>query len=321
MNCLVTGCAGFIGFHISLKLLLNKNYKVFGVDNLDNYYDKKLKKDRLKVLIKNKNFFFKLLDINNIKNLENIFKKNKLDIVIHLAAQPGVNYSFKNPSKYIKNNINGFFNVLDLSSKHKIKNFLYASSSSVYGNNKNFTNIETDKTDTPLSVYSATKKTNELIAYSYSNFHNIQTIGLRFFTVYGKYARPDMFFSKLASAIKKNNFIELYNNGNLFRDFTYIDDVSSSIYKLIRLKIKKEIPAEIFNIGNSNSVKLTKILNIFEDHYQKKTNIIHKELSKGELKKTNSSLKKLRKYIIVNKFKNIEDGLKVFLKWHDEYYK
>ena len=320
MNILVTGSAGFIGYHTSLKLLENKTLKVFGIDNLDDYYSIKIKKDRLKNLIKKSNFHFKLLDINNKKKLKSLFEKNKFTIVIHLAAQPGVTYSMQNPNKYIKSNVMGFFNVLDLSMKYKIKNFIYASSSSVYGKNNNQFNKETDNTDNPLSIYSTTKKTNELMAYTYSNLYNFKTIGLRFFTVYGNYSRPDMFFSKLAYSIKNDKKIKVFNSGELFRDFTFVNDVVNCLIKLIKYNIKKDVPAEVFNIGNSKAIKLTKIIKIFEKHYKKKAKIINSKLSNGELKKTKSSMKKLNKSIKINKFTNIENGLKIFLKWYDSYY-
>ena len=201
-----------------------------------------------------------------------------------------------------------------------MKKFIYASSSSVYGHNKNKLNKESDVTSKPLSMYSASKMTNELFAYTYSNLYQMETIGLRFFTVYGEYARPDMFFSKLATALKSNKRINVYNNGNLYRDFTFILDLVNCIKKLIKLKSVKKNKFEIYNIGNSKTVKLTKIINIFEKHYNKKTKINFSKLSKGEVIRTNSDMKKLKRIIKIKEFKNIENGLNVFFKWHDNYY-
>lgn len=320
MIFLVTGCAGFIGFHTIKELTKNKNYTIYGIDNINNFYSQKLKNDRLKILKTKSNFFFKKLDITNTRNLNKYIKNKKFEIIIHLAAQAGVRYSIKNPRKFLNSNILGFFNILSIAQKLKVKKFIYASSSSVYGENNNRINTELDVANKPLSIYSASKMTNELFAYTYSNLYNIETIGLRFFTVYGEYARPDMFFSKLANALKANKSISIFDNGNLYRDFTFVSDVVNCIVKLIKLRGAKKNKFEIYNIGSSKTVKLTDVIKIFERHYNKKTKIENFKLSKGEVKKTNSSMNKLKKIIKIKEFKKIDNGLNIFFKWHDDYY-
>ena len=222
MKFLITGSAGFIGFHVS-NMLMKKNYKVIGVDNLNSYYSKTLKKDRNKILLKNKNYKFYKTDITKISKLEKIFKKEKVTHVINLAAQAGVRYSLKHPRPYIDTNLLGFFNVLNLSQKFRIKNFLYASSSSVYGySKKKIFNIN-DKTDNPLSLYAASKKSNELMAHTYSHLYNLPTTGLRFFTVYGPWGRPDMALFKFTKAIIENRSIDVFNDtSNVFRSLLFI---------------------------------------------------------------------------------------------------
>ena len=320
MNFLVTGCAGFIGFHTVKELIKNKNHKVYGIDNINDFYSQKLKNDRLKILKKKSNFFFKKLDITSTKKLNKYIKNKKFKVVIHLAAQAGVRYSINNPRKFIMNNIIGFFNIIDISQKLNVKKFIYASSSSVYGDNNNQINKEIDNTTKPLSIYSASKMTNELIAHTYSNLYKMETIGLRFFTVYGEYARPDMFFSKLAMAIKEDKSISVFNNGNLYRDFTFVSDLVNCIVKLIKLRGIKTNNFEIYNIGNSKTVKLTKVIKTFEKYYNKKAKIHNSKLSKGEVIRTNSGMNKLKKIIKLKQFKNIDDGLSIFFRWHDDYY-
>ena len=238
MNILITGSAGFIGYHLSKKLLDN-NFKVIGIDNLNTYYDVGLKKKRLKELKKNKKFIFFKIDTTNYQDLEKVFNK-KIDVVINLAAQAGVQYSLKNPRQYINSNIILFFNLLELSKKFKIKKILFASSSSVYGsiNKKIFS--EDLKVDDQISLYAATKKTNEILANYYSKLTGSMILGLRFFTVYGPYGRPDMSIFKFSNLIKKNKPIEVFNYGNHHRDFTYIDDCIDIVYKLIKFVIKKK---------------------------------------------------------------------------------
>ena len=214
MNLLVTGCSGFIGFHLTKKLLEKKNNIIYGIDNLNSYYDLKLKKDRLKILKNYKNFKFSKEDITNKKSLKKIFQKYKFKIVINLAAQAGVRYSIDNPNTYFSSNVVGFYNILDLCQKFKINHLLYASTSSVYGSANSFPLNENMNTDKPLSFYSATKKTNEVMAYSYSSIYKLRTTGLRFFTVYGPYGRPDMSLFKFVKNILLNRPIKVFNKGS-----------------------------------------------------------------------------------------------------------
>ena len=315
MNILVTGCAGFIGFHVSKKLL-KKNISVYGIDNINSYYSLKIKYSRLQILKKNKNFKFEKLDITNLKNLKNFFYKNKIEYVIHLAAQAGVRYSIKNPSTYTKNNLLGFFNVLDCSRIYKIKHFIFASTSSVYGASTRFPLKEENDTDKPLSFYAATKKSNEIMAYSYSNIYKFSCTGLRFFTVYGPYGRPDMSLFKFVKNIINNKSIDLYNFGDHIRDFTYIDDIVIRIEKLILKPPSKNIPYQIFNIGGSNPKTLKYFVKIIEKHLQKKAKINLMKMQPGDVHKTHSSINKIDKYIGKFKPTPLDKGIVLFIKWY-----
>ena len=241
MKILITGSSGFIGFHLSKKLL-DKGYKVHGYDSMNNYYDVSLKKARYNILKKYKNFSFTKNKLENKNSLEKVFKKFKPSIVIHLAAQAGVRYSIEKPRVYLDSNITGSYNIIEVSKKFNVKHLIMASSSSVYGANKRIPFKETDKTETQLSIYAATKKSNESMAHSYSNIWKIPITMLRFFTVYGPWGRPDMALFKFTKGIIKNSQIDIYNNGNMYRDFTYIDDIVNGIYLLInKIPNKKQI--------------------------------------------------------------------------------
>ena len=242
---LITGSAGFIGFHLASKLA-SKNCNVINIDNLNNYYDVGYKKERLKklkIIFKNKKkkFIFKKIDVSKKKELFNIFKNYNINKVVHLAAQAGVRYSFENPRVYADSNLMGFFNILEACRLFKVKNLIFASSSSVYGSSNIFPFKENDIKNNPLQFYSATKLSNELMAYSYSKLYGIKTIGLRFFTVYGPWGRPDMAYFSFAEKIKNGKTIEIFNHGNHYRDFTYIDDIISGILLTIFKKSKKII--------------------------------------------------------------------------------
>ena len=239
MKILVTGCAGFIGFHLVKSLIKKKNIKVYGVDNMNSYYSIKLKKLRLSILKKNKSFKFYKFNISDLKKLESLFSKIKFDIVVNLAAQAGVRYSIINPIEYIRTNILGFSNVLDLSRRFRIKKLFYASSSSVYGEQKNFPVKEQNELF-PKNIYSLSKKNNEDIAEIYSKHYSLKCVGIRFFTVYGEWGRPDMLMMKYMLAKNRKKPFKLNNRGNHFRDFTYIEDAISIINKLVFLKIKKK---------------------------------------------------------------------------------
>ena len=316
---LITGSAGFIGFHLSYKFL-SKGFKVIGIDNLNNYYDVQLKKKRNNILKKNKNYFFKKIDIKNYKSLETVFKKNKIHKVIHLAAQAGVRYSLKNPRSYIDNNINGFFNILELSKNYKVKKFVYASTSSIYGSQKKFPLKENLNTDNPIQLYAATKKSNELMATSYSHLYKMHTVGLRFFTVYGPWGRPDMALFKFTKNIIKGKPIEVFNKGKHVRDFTYIDDIVDGIIKVV-LDKKNKFGSKIFNIGNGKKIKLLKYIQLIEKNLKKKARKKFLPLQKGDVYKTHSDTRLIKKYFNYNPKTGVNHGIKKFIEWYISYFK
>jgi len=332
-NILVTGCAGFIGFHICQKLLKEK-YNVVGIDNLNNYYDVKHKKLRLKILKLKKNFTFYKQDIKNYLKLKNIYKKKKFSQILHLAAQPGVTYSFINPKSYVDNNVIGFLNILELARKSKCKHLLFASSSSIYGLNKKFPLSEKDNVDHPISTYAATKRSNELMAHVYSYNFNIKITGLRFFTVYGPFGRPDMSILKFIKNISNRKTIDIYNNGNNFRDFTYIDDVIERLFFV--LKNKKDYyknkknklkPNEsncnfnILNIGNSKTIKITKLIKIIENNLNVKAKKKFLPKLQGDLQKTFADNNNLRKMMKKFKITPYEKGIRKTIIWYRTIYK
>ena len=325
---LITGSAGFIGFHVS-RLLLNDKFNVIGIDNYDPYYDIRIKKKRISILKEKKNFNFIKLDIEKDIKLKKLFSIHKFDFVIHLAAQAGVRYSFTNPKKYINTNINGFFNVINQCAKHNVKHFLYASSSSVYGLHKNNFSKETDDVNHPSSLYAATKRSNELIAHTYSHLNGLRTTGLRFFTVYGEYGRPDMSIFKFFknNLNNKKNFI--FNFGNHFRSFTHVKDVARAVKKIMLSKIiktssknKKLLPDRnpignfsIVNIGNEKVIKLTDLINKIENLTKIKFLNDYLPLQKGDIIGSKASSKKLRtSYKFIFKT-NMNEGLKLFFSW------
>jgi UDP-glucuronate 4-epimerase len=320
MRVLVTGSAGFIGFHVS-DYLLKKNNTVIGIDNINDYYDVNLKKLRLKILKKNKNFYFHKFDLINAKKLEDLIKKFKVKYIIHLAAQAGVRYSIENPKIYFKNNLEVFFNILEASKKNNIKHLIFASTSSVYGENNNFPLKENDNTDKPISFYAATKKSNEVLAYSYSYIYNLPCTALRFFTVYGPYGRPDMALFKFTKNILENKKIQLYNNGNHSRDFTYISDIVSGIFSILKKNNNTKKLFNRFNIGNGNSRKLKDYLKVIEKKLNKKAKINNLPLQLGDIKKTHSDISLLNNYSNYLPTTDIEEGIDKFIDWYLEYYK
>ncbi len=321
MKILITGSSGFIGFNLCSKLLKNKNNKVFGIDNLNNYYDKKLKINRTQILKKYKNFKFYRFDLCERKKLKNFFKKKKFDLVIHLAAQAGVQYSCVNPDAYINSNLLGFYYLIEEIKNKKIKKFMFASSSSVYGKNKKFPFSETHKTDNQISLYGATKKTNELIAHYYYEAYNISMIGLRFFTVYGPYGRPDMAMYKFTKNILNNKPIYLNNFGKHSRDFTYIDDCVDSICLLIQ-KIKKQKKTfKILNIAGGKTVKLKHLIKVLEKNLNKKAKVKLRKLQFGDVVATVSNTRELKKFINKIPRTSIEKGIKNYCNWFKSYYK
>ena len=311
---IVTGAAGFIGFHLS-KSLLKDNYSVYGIDNLNDYYCTTLKKNRLNELNKFPNFQFKKIDICNRIELKNIFENFKPNKVVNLAAQAGVRYSILNPYAYLDSNLIGFLNIIELSRKYEIEGFIYASSSSVYGGNlKNPFSVD-DRVDNPISLYAATKKSNELIANSYSHLYNLHTTGLRFFTVYGPWGRPDMAMYIFVERIKSNKVIDVYNHGNMKRDFTYIDDIISGT----RSAIDKNYKCEIFNLGNNKCEKLMDMVKIIENTLNKKAKISFKPMQLGDVPESYADIDKTKDMLDFNPKTNIDVGIKNFYKWYEKY--
>ena len=311
---IITGCAGFIGFHLTKKLL-EKNKKVIGIDIVDKYYDPKKKEDRLKILKKDKNFKFLKIDLNKYNLIYSKLKNYKIELIIHLAAQPGVRISIKNPHNTLKQNLVPFINILEIARIKKVKKFLFASSSSIYGDTKIYPFVEKDTQNVPVSVYGATKLSNEIIASSYSKNFNMKTIGLRFFTVYGPYGRPDMAYYSFLDDLKKNKKIKVFNKGNMLRDFTYVDDVVTGITSLINLNMKKN--HDVINIGKGKPDQLMKLIKLIEVNYQKKFKIEYtKNIPNGDIKKTFSNVNKAKKLIKWRPKVNLDEGIKKFVNWY-----
>jgi UDP-glucuronate 4-epimerase len=331
---LITGSAGFIGFHLS-KLLLYKNYTVIGIDNLNKYYDPKLKEDRLAILKQNNNFIFQKQDIKDKSGVDNIFIKYKPDYVINLAAQAGVRYSIKNPYAYVDSNLVGFMNILEACRKYTVKHLLYASSSSVYGGNKITPFSTNHNVDHPVSLYAATKKANELMAHTYSHLYCIPTTGLRFFTVYGPWGRPDMAYFSFTNNILSGKPIKVFNHGKMERDFTYIDDIVEGVYKLIgKVPVgnkewderKNDLstsfaPYKIYNIGNNDPVQLMKFISVLEDKLGKKAEKIFMDMQLGDVLRTYADVSDLQRDINFKPVTSIEEGISKFVEWYKEYYK
>ena len=316
---LITGGAGFIGFSLCRKLLKEKKFKVYTVDNLNNYYSVKIKKDRINLLKKNfKNFYFSKIDITNFKKLNNFVKKHKIDKIVHLAAQAGVRYSFTKPRVYFRSNLLGFFNILEVSRLNKISEILAASSSSVYGDQSKFPIKENYENSKPIQFYAATKKSNEIMAYSYYKMFKVNFVFMRFFTVYGPWGRPDMSLYKFTKNIINNKKIDVYNNGKHLRDFTYIDDIVSGIYKLV---LKKNTGHKIFNIGNNKKVNLMNMIHILEKYLNKKAKINFLPMQPGDIYQTQSSTKNLENYVNYKSKTEIKKGIKNFVDWFLSYYK
>ena len=337
-NILVTGAAGFIGFHLCRKLLKN-GYKVIGIDNINDYYDINLKEKRLEILNdefkKQVSWDFIKTDITDDHNLTKIFECFKPEIVVNLAAQAGVRYSLENPRVYINSNIVGFFNILECCRSFKIKNLLYASSSSVYGGNTKQPFSEKDSVNHPISIYAATKKANELFAHSYSHLFNIPAIGMRFFTVYGPWGRPDMAPMIFANAILKNKPIEIFNYGKMSRSFTYIDDVIEAIKKLIEKPAQPDknfntnepnpstswCPHRIFNVGNKKKLELTEFIDYLEKNLGKKAIKIYRDMQPGDVKETFSDTSLINSWVDNVSETPLSKGICEFTKWYIDFYK
>ncbi len=316
-NILLTGCAGFIGFSLANEILKKKTNHVIGFDSVNSYYSKKLKKDRLNILKKFKNFEFYKVDITNNKKIIKILSKKKIDTVVHLAAQAGVRYSLKKPESYIDTNIKGFFNILEYFKNKKINKFIYASSSSVYGEQRKFP-IKENFQDNQKNLYALTKKFNENLAEFYANSFKMNLIGLRFFTVYGEWGRPDMLYLKYLDAIKNKKRITLYNFGNHTRDFTYIKDVIEILSKIINLK--KIIKGHaVYNICSGYPTNLMYFIKKIEKYYGKKCKIKKIKKQNIEILKTHGSNKKILSLIKKDKFHNLNVGLKNTINWFKNY--
>ena len=336
MTILVTGSSGFIGFHICKKLIQNGE-KVVGFDNMNNYYDKTLKENRLSELRKiadEDKFIFILGNLEDNLILEKIFKDYKPKQVVNLAAQAGVRYSIENPSTYIQSNIVGFNNILEQCRYNNVEHLVYASSSSVYGGNELMPFSEMHSVDHPVSLYAASKKSNELMAHTYSHLYDLPTTGLRFFTVYGPWGRPDMALFLFTEAIINNRPIKVFNNGNMMRDFTYIDDIIEGVFRVIfKTATPNEnfkqtspnssnswAPYRIFNIGNSNPVNLKKYIETIEKNLGKKAIKELLPMQPGDVKSTSANTKLLEEWIGFKPNTTIEDGVNKFVNWYKIYY-
>ncbi|OYQ32116.1 hypothetical protein CHU92_14670 [Flavobacterium cyanobacteriorum] len=344
MKILVTGAAGFIGYHLSRRLL-EENNTVVGIDSINGYYDISLKYGRLQELgivpgqdtsIKYPGFSFYKIDISHLSQLSNVFKEHNFDYIIHLAAQAGVRYSLDNPQAYIESNIQGFINILELTRVHKPKHLIYASSSSVYGLNREMPFSTSHHTDHPVSLYAATKKSNEMMAHSYAHLFNIPTTGLRFFTVYGPWGRPDMAYFSFTKKIFEGQPIDVFNNGDLMRDFTYIDDIVDGIVKLLDVipqpvnnhnstepdpAFSVAAPYRLYNIGNNKPVRLINFIEALEEAIGKKAVKNFKPMQPGDVYATFADISDLTTACGFMPATDIRSGLAKFVAWYKQFYK
>ncbi len=312
---LVTGSAGFIGFHLS-KELLKRGYTVLGVDNLNPYYDVNLKRARLKILNPYEEFRFYEADIQNLGALKAIFNEHRITRICNLAAQAGVRHSLKDPFSYQKSNLEGFLNILELAREHRVQNLVYASSSSVYGNNTKSPYSVDDRVDHPISLYAATKKANELMAHAYSHLFGIPCTGLRYFTVYGPWGRPDMALFLFTDAILNKRPITVYNYGKMRRDFTYIDDIIDGTIRAI----ERPVAYDLFNLGNSDSVGLMDFIRIIEEELGREAEKKMMPLQPGDVPETVADIQRSRECLGFNPLTPLREGIRAFLAWYREYY-
>ena len=338
MHVLITGSAGFIGFNLC-KRLIQEEINITGLDNLNNYYSVSLKKARLKELdllsVKNKSLYkFYNCDLEDQKTLEKIFQESNPDIVINLAAQAGVRYSLTNPLAYVNSNIIGFTNLLEISRRNNIKHLIYASSSSVYGGNRIIPFKEKDPVDHPVSMYATSKRTNELMAHTYSHLYGLASTGLRFFTVYGPWGRPDMALFLFTKNIIEGKPIKVFNYGHMIRDFTYIDDIVESLFRLLNRPPKENLdiknkdlnpssswaPHKIFNIGNSNPIELIKYIEAIEDALQIKAIKEYQPIQPGDVKTTSADTNSLNNFINFKPNTPVTEGVKKFVDWYRSFY-
>ncbi|MDG0822710.1 NAD-dependent epimerase [Staphylococcus equorum] len=333
MKILITGTAGFIGSHLSKKLI-SQGYEVVGIDNINDYYDVTIKEDRLKS-IGTENFTFYKINLEDDASMNEIFKNEKPHVVVNLAAQAGVRYSLENPRAYIDSNIVGFTNILECSRHHKVEHLIYASSSSVYGANTSKPFSTSDNIDHPLSLYAATKKSNELMAHTYSHLYNLPTTGLRFFTVYGPWGRPDMALFKFTKAIVNDEAIDVYNHGKMMRDFTYVDDIVEAISRLVQKPAQPNpewtgdnpdpsssyAPYKIYNIGNNSPVRLMEFVEAIENKLGKVAKKEYMDLQPGDVPETYANVDDLYNNIDFKPETTIQDGVNKFVDWYLDYYK
>ena len=316
MNILVTGTAGFVG-HSTAKVLLERGDTVVGIDNFNDYYEVSLKEDRNRELEKYPNFKLYRVDISNLDDLKNIFEENDIDRVCHLAAQAGVRYSIDNPYVYADSNMVGFVNMVNLTKEKGIKYFIYASSSSVYGNTSKIPFVETEEVNSPISLYAASKRSNELVAYTYHHLFGLNTIGLRFFTVYGPWGRPDMAIFKFANMMSKGEEIPVFNYGkDMKRDFTYIDDIVDGVVRAI----DSEYENEIFNLGKGSPDELGEMISLIEKHMEIEAKKKLLPMQPGDVLITYSNTNKAKKMLGYDPKITLDEGIEKFVEWYKGYY-
>jgi len=315
MKILVTGTAGFIGFHVA-KALLERGDEVIGVDNFNPYYDIRLKEDRNEILEQDSDYRVYRADLVDFEALSKIFKENGIQKICHLAAQAGVRYSLENPLAYERSNNEGFLRVLELARDFDVRDVIFASSSSVYGGNEKIPFSEEDRVDKPISLYAATKRYNELLAHTYHHLFGMNITGLRFFTVYGPWGRPDMALFKFVKAIREDRPIDVYNHGNMKRDFTYIDDIVDGVVAAI----DNPQPYEIFNLGNNNPVELTRFIEVIEEKLDKKAQKNLLPLQPGDVPETYADISRAQEILGYEPRVSIEEGIGRFTEWYNSYF-
>lgn len=323
MHILITGAAGFIGADLSQKLL-HQGHSIIGIDNFNDYYDVSLKEARVAEIQKNpkaSNFQLLRLDIEDRNSMSSLFKQHHFDVVINLAAQAGVRYSLENPQAYIDSNLVGFGNILEGCRQTHVSHLIYASSSSVYGANKNFPFAESDRVDNPVSLYAATKKANELMAHSYAHLYGFRCTGLRFFTVYGPWGRPDMAPFRFASRMLKGEAIPVYNNGDMIRDFTYIDDITDGVVAVTNSTAKPEFENyKVYNIGRGQKVPLMEFIDSLSRHLGVSANINMMPMQDGDVPRTMAKTDELQADFAYAPSVSMDEGVKRFAHWYKEYF-
>lgn len=319
MKALVTGAAGFIGSYL-IKALLAQGYEVVGIDNLNDYYDIRLKEARLDMIGYQPSFRFLKMDIVDRDAVFRLFEQERFDFVCNLAAQAGVRYSIENPAAYIDSNLVGFFHILEACRQYKPKHFVYASSSSVYGMNDKIPYAETDQVDTPVSLYAATKKADELMCHAYSKLYQLPTTGIRFFTVYGPWGRPDMAPMKFMKAVLEGSPIKVFNHGNLYRDFTYIDDIIAGVMNIIKAPSTDEIPYRIYNIGNSSPVPLMDFIATIEAVTGKEAVKEMVDMQPGDVYRTYADTSRLEQDFGYKPTTDIQTGISELYEWYRQFY-